>query len=204
MKIPELQPDAFTWYVDESSYPEKNYARDQWDHMAAFCVRAFQTEHPSLDSGPLQGGFRVLSRLLKFAAVLYQDPSQPTDCEGPAAIYDLQGILLESSDTLRRFAELPGVTNSVVEDYFGLARGGTPDNLADLYHFEQNTAPGTLFIADNDHFARAVAEGRAQDLDYDPATRCPMAQITQRDIWPRLVHFAGEAPQLFPRTLGVQ
>lgn len=200
--MPSLESPDFERYLSAPTDIESNLANDDYEHLAGFCFQAIAQQYPSAPKGNLRAGLRTITRLMKFAATLYAD--YPEAQQGPEAIEDLRGILLESSQTPVRFAMLPLATNREVEDYFGLTRHQVPGNLAELYHFEPNTSRGTIFIADDEHFALAVGYGREVDPERDSGKHCKMAASVRQELWPQLVNLSADTPSLFANTIGIE
>jgi hypothetical protein len=202
MVAPELRTPEFREYLQTPTDEDSHLATDVYDHLGAFSLLKICEAHPSIKKGSARGGFRVISRLIRFAALLYPDHSES---EGIAADpEDLREILLQSAETPVRFANMSNGVNREVEDYFGLARPGVPPNLNDLYRFETNTARGTIFITDDDHFSRAYSAGRAQNPVAGTNERCPMLELTRTVFWPGAVHLAADTPEAFAQSLGIE
>ena len=202
-----LQPLAkseFQEYLKAPDDPDSKYAEGVYDHLGAFCLIKTCEAYPNVNKGSARGGFRVMSRLIKFAAILYPGYVESEDIT--ASTEDLRGILLQSVETPLRFADMSNKTNQEVEEYFGLTRSGTPSNLSELYNFEPNTSHGTLFIANDDHFDLAYSLGQRMDPEprLDSARKCPMTELTNTIFWPTAVNLAADTPEVFAHSLGLE
>lgn len=202
MVTPELKAEEFREYLQAPTDEDSKFATDVYDHLGAFSLLKICRAHPSIKMGSARGGFRVISSLIRFAALLYPDHAESEGIE--ADPQDLKDILLQSTETPVGFANMSNGINREVEDYFGLARPNVPSNLDDLYHFESNTARGTIFIADDDHFSRAFSAGRSQDPEFRGNKRCPMIELTRTVFWPDAVKLAADTPEAFAHSLRIE
>jgi len=201
MKTFEVSSSGLSDYLQNPTDSDSEYAQDTYDHLAGFCVQAFCNQYSPSQEGSARGGFRVMSRLLKFAARLYPEHTETNDLE--LNVDGLRDILLESVETPLRFAAMSNRTSAEAEGYFGLTMPGIPSNLADLYQFEPNTVRGTIFIADDEHFYSAVTLGMDQDSSHGSSKRCPMMELTRKVFWPGIVNLAADTPEIFAHDLGV-
>jgi hypothetical protein len=201
MSPPELKASDFSEYLNAPTDEDSKYAKSVYDHLAGFCLAQVCASYPNVKRGSARGGFRVISRLIEFAVDLY-----PEYADSQSLVPEPDGlrqILLHSDETPLRFGGMPNKTNQEVEDYFGLIRREAPPNLNELYRFEPNTARGTIFIADDDHFSRAYSFGRGMDPLSAPDTKCPMLELTKTIFWPGAVNLAADTPEVFAHSLGL-
>jgi len=201
LKRPELSAADFSAYLRNPTDVDREYAKDAYSHLAAFCFLAFSAQHDRLQSGGVRHGFNVIARLIRCAASLYPEYAEAND--EPLETEALENILLNSMDTPVRFANMPNGMNRVVEAYFGLRTDTVPDGAAELYSFEPGTGRGTLFIANDEAFYRAVQEAELESpmTAYTVNDKCPMMHLVRTEIWPRMVTLAAETPELIARDL---
>ncbi len=204
MISPSLSAEAFSNYLNNPTDEDAVFAVDAYSHLGGFCFQAFTTDNPRLQTGGVRHGFNVIGRLIRHAVKLY--PNHVADQNATPEVDELREILLNSHTTPTRFAKMSNNRNSVVEVYFGLKSDVPVSFISDLYCFESNTPCGTLFMANNEAFSKAlqVADIEAPLTAHTLTDKCPMLEVTQEIIWPAMVNLAADAPEAFAHDLAIE